>query len=41
MELPAKRRKGMPKRRFMDAVSDDTQVVGVTEEDTKDRNRWK
>ena len=41
MELPGKRRKGRPKRRYMDAVREDMRVVGVTEEDAEDRTRWK
>ena len=30
MELPGKRRKGRPKRRFMDAVKEDMRAVGLT-----------
>ena len=41
MELPGKRRKGRPKRRYMDAVREDMRAVGVTEEDAEDRGRWK
>ena len=41
MELPGKRRKGRPKRRYMDAVKEDMRAVGVTEEDAEDRGRWK
>ena len=43
MELPGKRKRGRPKRRFMDVVRDDMAVVEVTEDDTEDRNkrRWK
>ena len=29
MELPGRRPRGRPKRRFMDAVKEDVQVVGV------------
>ncbi len=39
--LPGRRRRGRPKRRFMDAVKEDMQVVGVTEEDVADRTRWR
>ena len=38
IELPGKRKRGRPKRRFMDAVKDDMAQVEVTEEDTEDRN---
>ena len=41
MELPGRRRRGRPKRRFMDAVKEDMQVVGVRLEDTKNRSKWK
>ena len=37
MELPSKRRRGRPKRRYMDAVKEDMQVVGVRIEDTENR----
>ena len=40
MEPPGKR-KGRPERRFMDAMSEAMQVVGVTEEDVEDRMRWR
>ena len=38
MELPGKRRRGRPKRRFMGVVKEDMAEVEVTEEDTVDRN---
>ena len=38
MELPGKRKRGRPKRRFMDVVKEDMAEVEVTEEDTEDRN---
>ena len=41
MELPGRRRRGRPKRRFMDAVKEDMQVVGVRIEDTENRLKWK
>ena len=41
MELPGKRKRGSPKRRFMDVVKEDTAEVEVTEEDTEDRNNWR
>ena len=37
MEPPGRRPRGRPKRRFMDAVREDTQVVGVRVEDTENR----
>lgn len=36
MDLPGRRKRGRPKRRFMDAVKEDMQVVGVTEEGAED-----
>ena len=41
MELPGKRKRGRPKRRFMDVVKEDMAEVEVTEEDTEDRNNWR
>ncbi|KAJ8353688.1 hypothetical protein SKAU_G00212550 [Synaphobranchus kaupii] len=41
MELPGKKRRGRPKRRFMDTVKEDMQAVGVTEDEAQDKNRWK
>ena len=41
MELPGRRKRGRPKRRFMDVVKEDMLVVDVTEEDAEDRERWK
>ena len=40
MELPNKCKRERPKRKFMDTVREDMQVVGMTEEDTEDRKRW-
>lgn len=37
MDPPASRRRGRPKRRFMDAVKEDMQVMGVTEEGAEGR----
>ena len=36
MELPGKRKRGRPKRRFMDVVKEDIAEVEVTEEDAED-----
>ena len=41
MELPGRRPRGRPRRRFMDAVKEDMQIVGVIVEDTKNRLKWK
>ena len=41
MKLPGKRKRGRPKRRFMDVAKEDTAEVEVTEEDTEDRNNWR
>ena len=44
MELPGKRQKGQPKRRYTDAVREHMRVVGVrvedTEEDTNSDSLW-
>ena len=37
---PCWRRRGRPKRRFMDVVMADMRVVGVTIEDVEDRAKW-
>ena len=37
MELPGKRRRGRPKRRFLDVVKEDMKEVGVKEMDIEDR----
>ena len=41
MELPGKRKRGRPKRRFMDVVKEDMAEVEVREEDTVDRRNWR
>ena len=41
MELPGKRKRGMPKRRYMDAVRGDMARAEVTEEDAEDRTEWR
>ena len=40
MELPGKRRRGRPKRRFLDVVKEDMGKVDVKETDVKDREMW-
>ena len=41
MELPGRRPRGQPKRRFMDAMKEDMKLAGVREEIAEDRARWK
>ena len=41
MELPGKRRRGKPKRRFLDVVKEDMKEVGVKEMDIEDRKMWR
>ncbi|KAF7659468.1 hypothetical protein LDENG_00297190 [Lucifuga dentata] len=41
LELPGRRPRGRPKRRFMDAVKEDMKLVGVREEEAEDRVRWR
>ena len=41
MEVGGKRRRGRPKRRWMDVVNDDMRLVGLEEEDAMDRRLWK
>ena len=39
LELPDRRTRGRPKRRFMGVVKEDVKLVGVREEDVEDRVR--
>ena len=41
LELPARRSRGRPKKRFMNVVKEDVKLVGVTEKDAEDRVRWR
>ena len=41
MELPGKRRRGRPKRRFLDVVKEDMEEVGAKETDIEDRKMWR
>ena len=41
MELPGKRRRGRPKRRFLDVVKEDMQEVGGKETDVEDKKMWR
>ncbi|GAA6080023.1 uncharacterized protein LOC107672441 isoform X1 [Tachysurus ichikawai] len=39
MELPARKQKGRPKRRYMDVINEDMKLVGASVEDAEDRWR--
>ena len=39
-ELPGKRKRGRPKRRFFDAVKEDMGEVGAREKDIENRTLW-
>ena len=41
MELPGTRKRGRPKRRFLDVVKEDMGEVGVKETDIEDRKMWR
>ena len=41
MVLPGKRRRGRPKRRYMDSIREDIREVGAKEADTQNRTRWR
>ena len=41
MELPGKRKRGRPKRRFLDMVKEDMKEVGVKKMDIEDRKMWR
>ncbi|KAF7697762.1 hypothetical protein HF521_004272, partial [Silurus meridionalis] len=41
MEPPGRRKRGRPRRRFMDVVKEDMQAVGVKEADVEDRGVWR
>ena len=41
MELSGKRRRGRPKRRFVDVVKEDMGEVGAKEMDVEDRKMWR
>ena len=41
MKLPGKRKRGRPKRRFLDVVKEDMGEVGTKETDVADRNVWR
>ena len=41
MELTGKRKRGRPKRRFLDVVKEDMEEVGAKEMDVEDRTVWR
>ena len=41
MELPGKRRRGKPKRIFLDIVKEDMGKVGTKKTDVEDKNIWR
>ena len=41
MELPGRRRRGRPKKTYIETVKEDMAVAGVTEEDARDRKKWR
>ena len=41
MELPVKRKRGRPKRRFLDVVKEDMGEVGAKETDVENRTIWR
>ena len=41
MEVPGKRRRGRPKRRWMDNIRNDLSERGLSDEDAQDRSRWR
>ena len=41
MELPGKRKRRRPKRRFLDVVKEDMKEVGAKEIDIEDRKMWR
>ena len=41
MEVPGKRRRGIPKRRWMDTIGNDLSENKLSWEDTQDRAKWR
>ena len=41
MDFPGTRRRGRPKRSYMDTVKEDMRAVGAEEEDVYNRGKWK
>ena len=41
MRMPGQRKRGRPKRRWLDCIKEEMEAVGVIPEDTQDRKRWR
>ena len=41
MEVPGKRRRGRPKRRWLDSIGNDLSERELSREDAQDRARWR
>ena len=41
LEVPGKRRRGRPKKKFIDVVREDMWVACVTEQGARDRVKWR
>ena len=41
MEVPGKRRRGSPKRRWLDSIRNDLSERAVAGEDAQDRAKWR
>ena len=41
MEVPGKRRRGRPKRRWLDSIMNDFSERELAREDTQDRTKWR
>ena len=39
--VPGRRKRGRPKRRWLDSISEDMREGGVTEEEAQDRDVWR
>ena len=39
--MSGKRGRGRPKEKFIDVVREDMRAIGVTEQDARDRVKWK
>ena len=41
MELPGKKKRGRPKKRFLNVVKEDMEEVGAKKTDVEDKTIWK